>query len=240
MKSSHSIAFAMVFFLMSGFIYPAARAADPAAAPGPAAESPEVHKSFKARIAPVFAEEVKWTDVAQLGAAIIGFVLILFQLGKLKEQLAGDAYTSLYEQYVDVCKLFLKKPYLRRYFYEEHALEATIPDHDAIQAEVEIVAELMTGLLEHAAVQQDSIPSDIYEQCWLKFTKDRFRSPELIAFWHENKEWYAGGFQIMVEDILAGRETKAKGWRKLSRTFKRECERERRAPPTRQDRKSVV
>ena len=232
MKSLHSAVLAMILLLASGFLYRLACAAAPAAAARPTAESAEAHKSFRAWIAPIFAEEVKWTDVAQLGVAIIGFVLILSQLGKLKKQLAGDAYTSLYEQYVDVCKLFLEKPHLRPYFYEKRAVDATIPDRKTIQAEVEIVAELMTGLLEHAAVQQDSIPKDIYEQCWLEFTKDRFESPALISYWQENKRWYAGGFQIMVENILAGRETKAKSWRKLARIFKRVRKREK-APPTR-------
>lgn len=207
MKSLHTITFAAVLFLVSGFIYPVARAADPAAAPGPAADSAEVHKPFKAWIAPIFAEKVKWTDVAQLGVAIVGFVLIWLQLAKLKKALAGDAYTSLYEQYVDVCKLFLQKPHLRPYFYEQRTVDSREPGSEKTLAEIEIVAELMVGLLEHAALQQDSIPKEIYTQCWLEYTKDRFKSPSLVAYWHENQRWYAKEFQIVVTAILEEQKT---------------------------------
>jgi hypothetical protein len=201
MKSLQSIALAIALFLLSGFVFPVARAADPAAT---SAVSSGIEKPRKGWMAPIFAEAVKWTDVAQLAVAIIGFVLILLQLGKLKEQLAGDAYTSLYEQYVEVGKLFLERPELRPYFYNDDAVDERARDGKTTLAQVEIVAELMTGLLEHAALQRKSMPKKIYEQCWQEYTRERFeKSPALRAFWEENKGWYAEKFYEIADDCVS-------------------------------------
>jgi hypothetical protein len=151
---------------------------------------------------------VKWTDVAQVFVSIVGFGCVLYQVWQLRRAVAGDAYTSLYEQYVDVAKLFLERPELRPYFYEERVVDEEAPGGERTKAEVEILAELMTGLLEHAALQRRSIPTKIYVECWRAYTKERFKSPALRAFWSKNKTWYASEFQEMVDGLLDENQTK--------------------------------
>ena len=203
MKSPHSIAFAIALFLVSGFIFSAARAADPAAPAGSAAVSRENEKARQGWSAAIFAEEVKWTDVAQLGVSIIGFGFVWYQVRQLGKAVAGDAYTSLYEQYVEVGKLFLERPHMRPYFYNDRAVDERARDGEKILAEVEIVSELMTGLLEHAALQRHSMPRKIYEECWQAYTKERFeKSPALRAFWEKNKGWYAKKFHEVADDCV--------------------------------------
>jgi hypothetical protein len=203
MKSRHSISFAIALFLVSGFVFSVARAADPAAAAGSAAVSRENEKARQGWSAAIFAEEVKWTDVAQLCVSIIGFGFVWYQVRQLGKAVEGDAYTSLYEQYVEVGKIFLERPQLRPYFYNDRAVDERAPDGEKTLAEVEIVAELMTGLLEHAALQRHSMPRRIYEECWQAYTNERFeKSPALRAFWEKNKGWYAKKFYEIADDCI--------------------------------------
>jgi hypothetical protein len=149
---------------------------------------------------------VKWTDVAQLGVSIVGFGFVWYQVRQLSKAVAGDAYASLYEQYVDMGKLFLERPHLRPFFYENLPVDDKVPGGQKTLAEVEILSELMTGLLEHAALQRNSMPKKIYKECWQEFTKDRFKSPALTAFWKKNKGWYASEFRHVVDGCLEGRQ----------------------------------
>src|ERR1700689_4242082 len=114
--------------------------------------------------------DVKWTDVGQLCATVIGFVLILYQVRLLRKATAGSTYASLYGEYTEVCKLFLKTPYLRPYFYDSVEVPADVPGNEKIRQEVEIMCELVTGLLEHAALQKENIPANAWEECWREYT----------------------------------------------------------------------
>jgi hypothetical protein len=169
--------------------------------------------------------DVKWTDVAQLGVSVIGFGLIIYQIWLLRRSTAGSTYASLYGEYSDVCKLFLEKPYLRAYFYNAEPVPTKAQGNEPILQEVETMCELVTGLLEHAALQKKNIPPNIWKECWEKYTYERFdRSPALAIFWKANKHWYAEDFK----DILAARDgeenasPQSKSWLfKLGRAFAR-------------------
>lgn len=150
---------------------------------------------------------VKWTDVAQLVVSLVGFCFVVYQIRQLSKTVAGDAYTSLYEQYVEVGKILLDRPHLRPYFYADLQVDAGAPGSANTLAEIEIICELLTGLLEHAALQRHSMPSGIYEQCWQAYTKERYqKSPALREFWAGNKTWYAREFHQIVHECINARQ----------------------------------
>jgi len=142
----------------------------------------------------------KWTDVLQLLATVVGFAWIIIQMRHLRRSTAGNTYASLYGEYMDVCKLFLGRPHLRPYFYDSAAVGADVPGSDPIRQEIETMCELMTGLLEHAALQQMNLPGDIWEECWKEYTNARFnQSPAMRSYWEVNQHLYAKSFRDVVE-----------------------------------------
>ena len=141
----------------------------------------------------------KWTDVLQLLITAGGFWLVIVQMKHLRRSTAGNTYATLYGEYMDVCKLFLERPKLRTYFYHPAAGAPDMPDGGEARQEVEAMCELMTGLLEHAALQKMNIPDDIWEQCWKKYTDERFNeSPSMRSYWEQNKDLYAEKFRAVV------------------------------------------
>jgi hypothetical protein len=142
----------------------------------------------------------KWTDVLQCLITAGGFWLVWSQIKQLRQSTAGNTYASLYGEYMDVCKLFLERPQLRPYFYHPAAGAPEMPDGGEDRQKVEAMCELMTGLLEHATLQQVNIPSNIWEECWEKYTDDRFdESPAMRWYWERNRHLYAEDFRKVVD-----------------------------------------
>jgi hypothetical protein len=130
-------------------------------------------------------EAVKWTDVAQLLVTIIGFVFVVLQLGSLRRQIEGDTHADLYGQYMEMGKLFLRKPHLRPYFYDS--------------TEIDMMCELITTLLEHAALQRHNLPGESWADCWRAYTYARFDSSSVLRqWWRANEEVYAASFRTIV------------------------------------------
>ena len=143
----------------------------------------------------------KWTEVLQATIAIIGFVLVIHQVWRLKRTVQGQTNTSLYGHYLKVNELLLQNPHLRPYFYEDKLLDESAGDpKDAhLRGEVEMMCEVIAGLLEHAVVQKDNLPADSWENCWKAYTHERFqRSGELRQYFKANQTWYAKSFCDVV------------------------------------------
>ena len=151
-------------------------------------------------------DPVKWTDVAQLVATVIGFVLVIVQLRRLRSATEGDTHADLYGQYMEVGKLFLSKPHLRPYFYESAAIDVAAPDGARTSQEVAVMCELVTSLLEHAALQEPNLPGDSWEECWKAYTYERFDcSAVLREWWRANESMYAARFRKVVNSRLETR-----------------------------------
>jgi hypothetical protein len=144
-------------------------------------------------------EAVKWTDVAQLVATVIGFVFVVFQLRELQRATQGDTHADLYGQYMEMGKLFLRKPHLRPYFYDSAEIDVTAPNSARIKQEVAMMCELITTLLEHAALQRPNLPGESWEECWRAYTYARFDSSSVLReWWLCNQAVYADSFRKVV------------------------------------------
>jgi hypothetical protein len=150
-------------------------------------------------------EKVRWTDLEaiipiigfslQLIISAVGFGLVVWQISLLNRGIQGDTHSRLYDHYLKVNDLLSKKPELRPYFYDGKSLEASHPKHADMLAEIQMMSEVILGLLEHAAVQKDNLPPDSWANCWSNYTDERFqKSPELKKFFKDNHQWYALSF----------------------------------------------
>ena len=153
------------------------------------------------------AEIVKSTEVSivrlmliGIGLQAAGFLFVFWQVYQLKRGIQGETHSKLYEHYLKVTEMLLDAEEDRSYFYVEGAaasknIESKPPDR------VDMLSEVILGLLEHAAVQKKNLPSDSWERCWQAYTYERFdRSPALRKFFEKNKNWYAESFLQVIDE----------------------------------------
>jgi hypothetical protein len=110
----------------------------------------------------------------------------------------------LYNHYFTLCRTLLRRPHLRGYLYDG-ALMATVPADDKRRSQVDTVCEMMTGLLEHAVLQQPNIPPDSWSNCWQPFLKEMYKKSdsELAGFYRKNRHFYSKDFQRVVDPLVA-------------------------------------
>jgi hypothetical protein len=133
--------------------------------------------------------DVKWTDVVQVLVGIVGIPFIIYQLYEVRRSIQGQTLGELYEHYHRVVTVFVERPHLRPYFYENKPIdESTSSDH---REEIESMCDLFAAVLEHALVQQKNVPRRAWKECWETFVAERHRkSPELQRYLKENGTWY--------------------------------------------------
>jgi hypothetical protein len=132
-------------------------------------------------------------------------LIVVRQLVDLRKDVQGTTQDSLYAHYGEICKLFLKKPYLRPYFYENEAKPASCPaDRPSLNDEIDGMSEMILGLIEHAVVQHANLPKASWNNCWLPYAKERVKKSKTIReFYQKNKDWYAADLKEKIKDILA-------------------------------------
>jgi hypothetical protein len=143
-------------------------------------------------------ESAPWAQVIQALASIIGFFVLFFQVLHLRNNIRGATHDRLYAHYNDVCKEMMKKPSLYPYFYAEqkHVGSASsgrneFADDRNEPAELEIMSEMIWGVIEHSKVQEKNLPLDSWTNCWLPYALERIdKSPAVYEYFKKNNEWY--------------------------------------------------
>lgn len=155
------------------------------------------------------AETVKWTDVYiwrlmafGIGVQVIGFALVWWQVGQLKRGIQGETHSRLYDHYLKITERLAAEKDLRAYFYDPKVeLKEGAANYADLRDRIDMMCEVILGLLEHAAVQEKNLPKDSWEACWEKYTHERFdKSLELRKFLRDNHGWYAKSFCRVVAE----------------------------------------
>jgi hypothetical protein len=147
--------------------------------------------------------EVTWADAVQAIASVVGFGIVIYQVWQLKRTVQSDTHSKLYAHYLEVNKLLLQNSYLRPYFYESKILDESDLNHPNIRRDVDMMCEVVLGLLEHAVLQKPNLPDDSWKNCWMAYVYERYqKSPELARFFSGNRELYAKCLQDVLGDRL--------------------------------------
>jgi len=145
--------------------------------------------------------DVKWTDIVQATVGVVGIWFIIHQLRQVKQSIQGQTLSELYDHYHEVVDVFLEKPHLRPYFYENKAL-VDISTSPGLRDEVQSMCELMAAVLEHALVQEENVPREAWAQCWKTFIKERLdKSCVLQEYLKKNAGWYLNKFPCLKSDL---------------------------------------
>lgn len=146
-----------------------------------------------------------WADVIQAIVAVVGFGAVIWQIRRLKRTVQGETHGKLYTHYLEVNKLFLERPHLRPYFYEGNVLNEPDDNQPRLRQELDIMCEVVLGLLEHAVLQKINLPNDSWKNCWMTYVRDRYhKSPELTRFFDANRKWYAKALCDLIDGKSTG------------------------------------
>jgi hypothetical protein len=147
---------------------------------------------------------VPWTSDVQAIASVVGFVVIIYQIRQLKRAVQSDTHSKLYSHYLEVTKLWLQKPQLRPYFYEGKTLDESAPNYQDMRREIDVMCEVILGLLEHAVLQKTNLPGDSWKNCWKAYAEERYTcSPDLSKFFSVNRNWYAKALRDQFEALAS-------------------------------------
>jgi hypothetical protein len=135
-----------------------------------------------------------WTDWIQTAVAVVGVGLVVWELHEVKRGLRSTARGSIYDTAARVKDVFISKPSLRPYFFEE----APMPDDPATLREVMAVADLYCLYLEQIATHRKVITSR-NRTSWERYVRAVVHSSPAVRAHLEGKEaQYAPEFWEVV------------------------------------------
>lgn len=138
------------------------------------------------------ADEFGWTATAQaLGSVatvvvgIAGFIFVWLQIRGLRQALQSEANAKIYAEDADIMKIFIGKPHLRRYFFDNaEAPPEGSPDYD----EVRTIAHLTCCHFEHVLLQLNNLP-EFVRQGWVDYARYLYqRSPVIRSSYPELRD----------------------------------------------------
>jgi hypothetical protein len=131
---------------------------------------------------------------------IAGFMLVSYQVRQQAVATRGETYASLCGLSYDILKLFVDRPHLYPYFYEQKPLS------DAGDHRVEVLAccEMIANYCDNTALQAESIPREILDR-WRNFIRGQLRmSAVLRDFLREYRSWYSPELGVILDEVNAG------------------------------------
>jgi hypothetical protein len=149
-------------------------------------------------------------EAANMVVAAVGIPVLIWHVRGVHKgietqtrNIQAQTLGCLYNHYFTLCRTLLRRPHLRGYLYDGVVM-ATVPAGDKLRSQVDTVCEMMTGLLEHAVLQQPNIPPDSWSNCWQPFLIEMYKkSSELAGFYSKNRHFYSTDFQKVVDPLLA-------------------------------------
>lgn len=120
-----------------------------------------------------FAVQADWTATTQavgtllaVLVGIVGFIFVWEQIRNLRLELQCEANGKIYAEHTEIMKIFVDKPHLRQYFFENAEIEQGSTDYDAVHA----IAHMVCCYFEHVLLQLDNVP-EFVRQGWVDYAR---------------------------------------------------------------------
>ena len=142
-------------------------------------------------------------SVVQAGASACGFFFIGYQIWQARRSIRAGTEHTLYDHYTEVCKLFIQKPYLRPYFYDNKTLSEIDISNPHLREEIDMMSEAVLGLIEHSVLHAKNLPGDTWKNCWMPYTFERLdKSTEMRNFYFPNRLWYTKALRCVIDSYV--------------------------------------
>ena len=143
---------------------------------------------------------MNWNILSAIGTfgaflvALVGLYLVIRQIKKLEIQIKSGSSASLYSQMIEIDRYFIDHPEYKPYIYGNKGISDTDADYDRIRS----LAEMMSDLIEHAYLQRESLPSDVWPR-WVDYIRYLYDSSPIIReHLHESGKWYADNILSII------------------------------------------
>ena len=159
----------------------------------------------------VDAKPITLFELLSLIISIAGFIVVIVSIFLLKRQVSiadrGLRETwliPLKTQQLEIDKLFIDRPHLRKYFYEgEHMIDSRSDEYVQVTATSEYILDHLSGVIS----QKTSDGKPLVSTIWREYIKDGFaNSPALCSTLEKHKHWYPKELWDIKEEALQFRE----------------------------------
>lgn len=131
-----------------------------------------------------------WQAISAL-AELLGALLVLVGFGFVVRQLRSNSVQQLYCRMYEIHRLFIEKPYLRPYFYENW----DVPDRASwLAVEVDATSEMLADFFQQVFLELDLLPRSAASG-WRIYMKDTLdHSQVLQRYVNAHRDWYPSNF----------------------------------------------
>ncbi len=126
--------------------------------------------------------------------AIVALGLVLRQIFQIERQIQGSSCSSLYEQMILIDQFFINNPDYKPFIYSNKNIEHNEKNYDKIRS----IAEMISDMIEHAYVQKNNLPKDVWPR-WVDYFSYLYdSSPILRQHLHESGKWYSDNILLII------------------------------------------
>lgn len=151
-------------------------------------------------------------ELLSLIVSVAGFVVVIISIHLLRRQISiadrglrESWLIPLKTQQLEIDKLFIERPHLRKYFYEAEPVSDSKSDEYAqVAATAEYILDHLSGVISQRTADGEPLTSTI----WREYIKDSFiNSPALCALLEKHRRWYPKELSDIKEAALDNRPT---------------------------------
>lgn len=124
-------------------------------------------------------------DILAVVISIIGFFAALYECYSLKKTLDNQIYESFISNSLEIDRLLIEYPEMRKYVYYGEEVNESTPDLDRIMSIVEFVVDAV----ENIQVYERYIPKE-RKDGWLKFAEDVTKTPAYKYYIKQHGSWF--------------------------------------------------
>lgn len=140
-----------------------------------------------------------YAAIAGVVITALGLVFVIFQLRELKLSVRSAAHASIYERAAEFRSHLVEYPQLRKYFFEEAAIDESDENYNRVLS----IAEMYLNYLEQIFLTNESLGRQNLESIDRFITAALGRSPILQRSLTERSEAYSLRFSRYVSSLLS-------------------------------------
>ncbi len=123
--------------------------------------------------------------IISLVISIISLLAVLYQNLNLKQTINNQIYQSFVANSLEIDRILIEKPYLRKYVYYGEPVDQNTENLDEIMSFIELIIDIS----ENIEIYKKYIPESRKEG-WLTFIEDVKKTPAYKLYWKKHGIWY--------------------------------------------------
>ena len=124
-------------------------------------------------------------DIITLAFSLFSLIGLVYQSINLKETINSQIYQNFVANSLEIDRILIEKPYLRKYVYYGEPVNENTENLDQILSFIELIVDIT----ENIEIYKKYIPKSRREG-WLEFVKDVKSTPAFDYYFKKQGSWY--------------------------------------------------